>query len=141
MSKFLSLVLVLFICAGFSGIAESIDLDSMSAYELFELQLKVQEKLYEVDPASGFILYPGTYVVGRDLKAGSYIFSVVEHLESPLNIAYISVYRNEEDFENLESVRELESRFTPGQEDVAQYNLNDGEVIKFNYGIFQYVKR
>lgn len=70
MSKFLSLVLVLLVCAGFSGVAEGIDLDSMSAYELFELQLKVQEKLYEIDPASGFILYPGTYVVGRDLKAG-----------------------------------------------------------------------
>ena len=48
---------------------------------------------------------------------------------------------SEEDFNNFESVGELESRFTPGQEDVAQYNLNDGEVIKFNYGIFQYVKR
>lgn len=141
MRRFFILILALFVFVGFSGHAEGIDLDSMSTFELFELQFEIQEKLYSIDPASGFILFPGSYVVGRDLKAGTYVFKVVEHLESKINRAYISFYKSEKDFENFEDVGLASSSFFPGQDDVAQYNLKDGEVIKLQYGIFQYIKR
>lgn len=75
MKKFLAALLVTATLV-VSASAETLDLDSMSLEQLLTLQSSVQQLIEQ--KTSGSELFPeGTYVVGKDIKAGNYIFTVV----------------------------------------------------------------
>ncbi len=142
MKRLVALVVMFLVFQIVAFASVDIDLDSLSEYELFELQMEVQEKLYEYDPSAGFIMYPGVSIVGKNFEAGSYVVKVVEPIENEYDFPpYITIWKNEdvigsimrEDFVDDPSFRE--------KDDVYQCNLIDGMCFELNYGVFQFIKR
>lgn len=95
MKKFIAVIsiLALLFCL-VSAFAEGIDLTSMSKQELIELEIAIKEELAQRDPFSEIVLYPGKYVVGKDMLASDYIF---HGLDNNKQEAYIFIRDSETD--------------------------------------------
>ena len=68
------LLLVIMVCSGFS-LAEVIDISSLNDDELVALMTRVQEEIVARHIEGTANLARGTYIVGKDLPAGSYIYT------------------------------------------------------------------
>ena len=66
-------VLCLLVCLG-AAAAEGIDLAGLSDEELLGLMAQVQEEIVDRHIAGTADFFAGTYIAGRELPAGSYIF-------------------------------------------------------------------
>ena len=138
--SFICLVMVLscFVCY-----SEGIDLESMSDFELIELQLKVQEAIYQYDPTSGFAIYPGVYIVGEDIEAGDYIVKVLEYRdENQPTVSQITVWPDRDSYNEFRTADIFQSaRFDKKNDPVIQLNIKDGMVLSVHYSVYQFLKR
>lgn len=141
MKKFLAILLVFVFFSSFS-FAESIDLESMSEFELIELQHSIQERLYEIDNHREFVLYPGVYVIGEDLEAGQYVFSVLEYRDDDTPTAtFITVWPDEDRYGSIMTKDVYQSSmFDKKVNPEIQFNLKDGMYMKLNFSVFQAIK-
>lgn len=84
------------------AMAETVDLKKMSTEELVELRSSIGNELSE----RGYDIFcSGSYVVGTDIKAGTYMFkcySVVEDREYGGNYGEIIFYADQEARKNIE---------------------------------------
>lgn len=68
------LVLVIMVCSSLS-LAEEIDISTLNDDELVTLMAQVQEEIVARHIEGNANLACGTYIVGRDIPAGSYIYT------------------------------------------------------------------
>lgn len=78
MKKIALILTLLLLFSGFS-LAEGIDILNLSDEELTGLQQRVANELYNRGIDRQNLIYYGTYVVGKDIKAGTYIVSSVNN--------------------------------------------------------------
>lgn len=79
MKKFVAVISILaLLFCHVSAFAEGIDLENMETQELIDLQAEIQKLLLERDPMNNAILYPGDYLVGEDIEAGSYLIQSID---------------------------------------------------------------
>lgn len=93
MKKILSILLVMMLCMSIA-LAEAIDFKGMSTEELISLYQEIQAELSErIDLGTTNRIGRGSYVVGKDIKAGYYDFVCLDtdYFESgkPDNDIYI----------------------------------------------------
>ena len=76
MRKWIALVmaLIMMACAGIAT-AEEIDLTNLNDDEIVALLRRVQEEIVARHIEATAMLASGTYIVGRDIPAGSYVFT------------------------------------------------------------------
>ena len=74
MKKIALILTLLLLFSGFS-LAEGIDLKGLSDEELQQLEKNVNVELYDRGLNSQNLIYQGAYVVGQDIKSGTYLIS------------------------------------------------------------------
>lgn len=120
------LVCILFVTPVF---AEGMDLSSMSVEELIQLHNQIDEILADKFKCELGVIYPGIYVVGKDIKEGRYLLNCLK--TGMVNFWIITLYENEDEFENRNRLYN-ENLEIGGQ---AQLNLTDGMVIEIHDGL------
>lgn len=78
----------------FSASAAGIDVESMSVDELLELKDSINKRLEELGEANT-LLYPGSYVAGRELNPGDYTVALSLDFPNEYGWCYIAVYEDE----------------------------------------------
>ena len=81
--------LVIMTCSSFS-MAEGIDISTMSDDELVALMARVQEEIVARHIEGTANLVGGTYIVGKDIPAGSYIYTCLASGEDWGNVTIYS---------------------------------------------------
>ena len=81
--------LVIMVCSSFS-IAEGIDISTLSDDELVALMARVQEEIVARHIEGTANLAGGTYIVGKDIPAGSYIYTCLASGEDWGNVTIYS---------------------------------------------------
>lgn len=81
--------LVIMTCSSFS-MAEGIDISTLSDDELVALMARVQEKIVARHIEGTANLAGGTYIVGKDIPAGSYIYTCLASGEDWGNVTIYS---------------------------------------------------
>lgn len=76
MKKIALILTLLLLFSGFS-LAEGIDLKSLSDEELQQLEKSVGIELYDRGLNRQNLIYQGAYIVGQDIKSGTYLISSV----------------------------------------------------------------
>lgn len=76
MKKIALILTLLLLFSGFS-LAEGIEVSGLSDEELLVLQKNVTEELYSRGIDHQNLIYQGVYVVGKDIKAGTYVATSV----------------------------------------------------------------
>lgn len=132
------LCLVLILALLFStvcGFAEGIDLSGMSSDELIALSIEVQKAIDEKGSDIGSFMYPGMYIVGKDIDEGEYVLSVIRFPKDGDVMASVYVFEDED-----ASKEELES-FGLEIGDEHRIKVSDGNMIYIKRGVLGYVKR
>lgn len=138
MKKLISCALLTCMLFSTTAYADGIDLSSLTTQELISLHAEVDELLGAKSQCELDTIYQGYYVVGEDIKEGSYLVTRTDAFEkTPFWI--IKVYENEEAYEN----RERTAIFNLKSGENAQLNLKDGMVIDFGtgYGVLSAVEK
>lgn len=60
------------------SLAENLDFSNMSTDELLEMRKNIDSEIASRVYDDVSIIYPGTYIVGRDLEAGSYVLTYMQ---------------------------------------------------------------
>lgn len=131
MKKFVAVIsiLALLFCL-VSGFAEGIDLENMETQELIDLQAEIQRLLLERDPMNNAILYPGDYLVGEDIEAGSYFIQSIDSDEwSDLCVDV----NDSETGENLKFQVIRDGK-------MAQFRLEEGQILVITNAIGSLIK-
>jgi len=123
--------IVLLLLTLFSCLADNIELDSMSLYQLFELEHAVHKKIYEHDPSSEWVLYQGTYSVGKDLEAGEYLFQCIDLTPDTVRISIC----------NRDSDGEVVEFEYVDLGEVYHMRVNDGQTLIIDGGVVSYLRR
>lgn len=97
MKRILALVLSVFLLTG-SAFAAEIDFASMSLDELITMRNNAEDEICNRVMGDLSLLYPGVYVVGKDVKEGKYLIACAD-LEVDENDINILWYDEEEDYE------------------------------------------
>ena len=91
MKKVMAVLFALFIMACFSfSMAEGIDISTLSDDELVALMARVQEEIVARHIEGTANLAGGTYIVGKDVPAGSYIYTCLASGEDWGNVTIYS---------------------------------------------------
>ena len=143
MKRAVALIVLFIMIIGSVGICESLDLGSMTEFELVELLIKVQDALYEYEPNLDFVFYPGTYVVGEDIEAGNYLVSVLEYRdENEPVVSFVTVWPDMDTCKNgSQSDAFQRERFDKKSDPTVQFNLKDGMVMEVHYSVYQFIRR
>ena len=131
MKKFFA-VLLLLTTLFTPAVAEELDLDGMSLEELLAMQSSIQQAIEKKISGSGEILPEGEYVVGEDIKAGKYIFTVIsakfyDQSNEFSSRCHVKVY-SEEDKRIIQDADRLQVG------DLVYLNLSDGMKLSVSYG-------
>ena len=138
--KKLMAILIIILCLSFPfyGIADSIT-EQLSQYtieDLNELYIAVEEELAKREASDGIkILSGGCYVVGRDLPAGTYEFTLYKTMLSTSSIpihASMEDYRAENYFDLIQWIG-LGSKY--------RITIEEGNVLEINSTSAFYVKK
>ena len=128
MKKLLAFMLVLLMLSA-SAFAESTDLGAMTTEELIALHAQLDELLKERFSCQLDVIYPGNYVVGKDIKEGEYLFSCTE--VGSVHFWILTTYATEEDFANRNSL--AKQNLQAGKQ--AQIKLTEGMVLSIGDGL------
>ena len=128
MKKIISIAILLVFVVTCSY-AEELDYSSLTADELIGMRNQITAELnsrFSPDPSA---IYSGNYIVGKDIKAGQYIFAY-DKLAEGCTYGELLLYANEEARENrdeyvLENLR-IGVEF--------YLNLVDGMIVEVNLG-------
>lgn len=136
MKRIIGLILALVMSIGIAGtcFAADADLKSMSVEELISLRdeiiVELNEKLNPVNDTIG----TGTFLVGRDIKAG--VFNLTQELDE---YGAVKIYASEEDYTEGKTF----SWENPSKGTTCTANLKDGmviELVKFTGSIVEQTK-
>lgn len=97
------------------------DLESMTYWELYDLQQSLNYEFFKRDINSGTQIYQGTYIVGEDFPAGTY------RVKS-LSMAYssvLTVYNSEG--------KMIDSYAVSYESPIGKLALHDGEMVKITF--------
>lgn len=130
MKKFF-VVLLLLTTLFTPAVAEELDLDGMSLEELLAMQSSIQQAIEKKISGSGEILPEGEYVVGEDIKAGKYIFTVIsakfyDQSNELGSRCRVKVYSEED--KRIQDADRLQVG------DLVYLNLSDGMKLSVSYG-------
>lgn len=129
MKKIVAIVFLFLIMS--SCLADSVDLDSMNLHQLLELEQEVHKKIYEYDPSSEWVLYQGTYIVGKDLEAGGYLFQCIDLTPDTVRISIC----NRDSNGNV-----VEFEYVDLGE-VYHIHIDDGQTLIIDGGVVSYLRR
>lgn len=126
MKKVVVLFLVIMMCV-VSSLAEEVDLESMSLDQLIALDLRIEQKIFELDSMSNSALYPGRYVAGSDVEPGEYLFQCVSLMPGRnfASIRRLDANTKELDLELLDLEESYRLRFDEGE----MLDLENGVVV------------
>ena len=132
MKKVVAIVICfLLLNSPFCALSEAIDLDTMSLDQLIQLELDIQKKIYELDPMSKCVLYPGTYKVGPDIEVGDYLIQCVSLMD---DAKYVRLAHLEESGYHLaDPCLKLD--------DVCRIRFEEGQELEVLYGAVTFIKR
>lgn len=122
----------------------SLDIDSMTDFELIELQQKVQEKIFEYDEYAKFALYPGVYVVGEDIDEGNYVVNVLDYRDDQaVTKTFLTVWPDKDKYGSFYTADMVTTqRFDKDKDDpTIQLNLKNGMYMELHFSVFQFIKR
>ncbi|MBQ8707903.1 MAG: hypothetical protein IJ523_07440 [Succinivibrionaceae bacterium] len=128
MKRILAVIMIL-MAFSVAAFAEEIDLASMSTKELLALHESLDSILEERFSCQLDVIYPGDYIVGQDIKEGSYVFSCTK--VGMANFWILTTYATEDDYANRNSLARQNLQVN-GQ---AQINLTDGMVLSVGDGL------
>ena len=141
MKRFYSMFLAIFVAVCFAfAYAESIDLESLTLDELSLLQKRVNAEITSRLEFSDSKIYPGVYVVGVDIKAGSYVITGGSEIEYS---AVVATFENEDNLVNYTSwdsannLKEYSKKAIyvyPDQESFI--GLEDGDILYLGKGSY-----
>ena len=122
-------ILTMIVCGAY---AEELDLESMSLDELVTLHRRLDAEIKErtacTDESAPF--YHGNYVVGQDIKAGTYAFTCTYKTEGHYDMA-IYVYENAEAQENYERLNVIGLQVG----DTGTFTVRDGNILSVQNGM------
>jgi len=131
MKKIIAVLFLVVMVLTMSSVAEEIDVDSLSLNQLIALELKIQQKIFELDSMNNSVLYPGRYEAGSDIESGEYLFQCVS-LMTGRNFASIrkcDADGNEMDLELLDPDESYRMQFA------------DGDIFELYNGVVTFLKR
>lgn len=133
MKKFSSILLVMMLCISVA-LAETIDFKGMSTEELISLYQEIQAELSErIDLGATNRIGRGSYVIGKDIKAGYYDFVCLDtdYFESgkPDNDIYIYLLDGDTAADLGERIY-WEQRFAIGSH--VTFNLEEGTLLEID---------
>lgn len=96
------LALFMVLVFGLSGVslAENLDFSNMSTDELLEMRENIDSEIGSRVYDDVSIIYPGTYIVGRDLKAGSYLLTYMQDV-GEYSYAEFGVFDTEDNYKEV----------------------------------------
>lgn len=126
MKKIVALLLIVMMHVT-GSLAEEIDIDSMSLDQLIALDLRIEQKIYEMDSLSNSVLYPGRYIAGSDIETGEYLFRCVSFMpgRNLASIRKLDANTKELDLELLDLEESYRLRFDEGE----MLDLENGVVV------------
>lgn len=127
MKKVLVIILVFMIFTSVS-FADGIDLSTMTTEELISLHEELDAVLEDRFVCKLDTIYTGNYIVGKDIKEGSYLFSCTK--VGKANFWILTTYESKEEYENLNSLAHQNLRIG----DQCQINLTEGLVLEIGDG-------
>ena len=142
LKKVLSFLFALICCFTTISLAESFDFSAMTTDELLAMNKQIIAELQLRFNSFAATLYSGQYIVGTDIRSGSYLLSNA-NTDSFMLIAMFPTYEAFEDYLGWKSQNQLEessNRFTylfPGEE--VSISLMDSEVLFVEDGNCQIV--
>lgn len=121
-------VMVLTMLIQSTALAEGIDLEGMDYEYLTSLKQLVDKELYSRPESAPRVLTPGSYIVGKDIKAGRYNFLVNTYEFDVPAVAWLGVYENIEAY-NADCDPLHYGYFSIGDEQES-IDLCDGNLVK-----------
>ena len=137
-------IIILFVCLMFvfgAGFAENslIDLKDMSDEEVYLFFNSAKDELANRAQFNSDTLWPGDYIVGKDVEAGRYSFSCIEIASPDRTEGYIEMNSSIDDSRNIGYAKFFgNNSFDVGEEQ--RVELCDGEVLFIRYAIFLPIK-
>lgn len=132
MKRFLGVLLVI-VMLTVPALAEELDLSAMSTDELIALSNRVASELKTRVASNGDEIAEGTYVVGRDIKSGTYEFTCTSIRDGASDYYGASVFV----FPDENSLNDMNNIIQAGEhlkvDDVIAINLADGMVFCITY--------
>lgn len=128
MKKILIAVLLLTMLT-VTAISEEFDLESMTTEDLVLLHERIDEILEDRFECQLDVIYPGIYVVGKDIKAGDYLFSCTK--VGIANFWIFEIFNSEEDYAN----RNVDHRQNLRLSGQMRLKLEDGMVLSVGEGL------
>ena len=128
MKRFLGALLAMMLFA-FPVMAESLDLSNMSTDELITLSNQVTSELKARFSSDADTIAEGMYVVGRDIKSGSYEFTctLIRTISSDYSDASIYVFPDETSLGDMDKLVQGAKYLVAN--DTVGLNLVDGMVL------------
>ena len=122
-----------------SCFSEGIDLDSLSETELVDLQFAVQSKIFELDPLSNLVFYPGHYIVGKDIEPGTYLIMPIKNVDSKWDQDFfdVYVYESKEARDNSESAIDHHGLH---YDSPYKMTLEEGNFVSLSYAVYTMTK-
>ena len=87
--------------------AESFDFSSLPFNELLELKKQVDEEFFLRKESGPRTLFPGKYIIGEDIPAGSYYYCVLEPTDS-VSYVKMELYPDRDSYLNRDKTEALE---------------------------------
>ena len=131
MKKIILALLLMSIVIVNCAIAEEINLDSMTLEQLIALDLRIEQKIYEMDSMSNSALYPGRYVAGSDIEVGEYLFRCVSLMPGR---KFVSIRKRDRDG------YELELQLLDPEESYRMH-FDEGEIFDLENGVVVFLKK
>lgn len=142
----LALILAVILAAGFTALAEDIDLSSLSLEELVALDSRVHEEIYARDSMNQRVYYAGTYYVGEglDIEPGAYVVQPVESFNE-YGVVSLHLYEPNPDYDADTDDEEDAYIYIDTKDyytgDRFQVSLEDGGMVMVSRGIVLLIKR
>ena len=125
----LLLVSVLFLLMSTTVAADGFDIASATTDELIAMQNEIEDELLSRITTSRDIIYRGEYIIGKDIKAGEYVYECTS-LSDGYRFNRILVYDNQEARDNMKG-----SSLSAGLGEKLHFNFVDDMIVIFVDGI------
>ena len=117
------LLLALILPAAASAWNELPDISTLSSDDLITLVHQIQVKLFSENLEKGIVIYPGEYIVGEDIPAGSYRIEVILPKEA---YAYGSALVHDPDDMFVSVSGDITG---DGYENIGKITMKDGQIF------------
>ena len=130
------LVFLVLIMIPVIAISEQINISALSIEELIRLRNEIDNRINEILYNENDILYSGTYIVGKDIEPGAYLFTLIKSSKKGSGLLVFTSYEGYKnyDYYNQEELLISYEEGSLDEGEIIHLRFSDGEFLILGFG-------